>query len=220
MAAESSQVKKSQIGIIGGGKAGLQLLQIFLNSQLAQIAYVVDREPNAPAIAAARAAGIATFADCLDALKAQTVDYIFEVTGSVHVVENLRAGMANVATQLITHDVTALLLRTIEDNRQATNQLVRTDIVEIKQGIVGSLATMAEAINGIKETTSDLRYLALNARIEAARAGEQGRGFDIVAQQVERSAEAVRSMTQEIAQVNANIASTSERIEASLQKLA
>jgi methyl-accepting chemotaxis protein len=79
---------------------------------------------------------------------------------------------------------------------------------------------MAAAINGIKETTSDLRYLALNARIEAARAGEQGRGFDIVAQQVERSAEAVRSMTQEIAQVNTNIAALSERIETSLQKLA
>jgi methyl-accepting chemotaxis protein len=149
------------------------------------------------------------------------VDYVFEVTGSTRVVENLRAGLAHAAaTQLITHDVSALLLRTIEDSRQETLAFVRTDISEIKHGIVTSLATMAEAIGGIKETTSDLRYLALNARIEAARAGELGRGFDIVAQQVEHSAEAVRNLTQEIAQVNANVAAISERIDASLQKLA
>jgi hypothetical protein len=62
--AESSPDRKSLIGIVGGGKAGLQLLQIFLHSPLAQVEYVVDRELTAPAVVAARAAGLATFTDC------------------------------------------------------------------------------------------------------------------------------------------------------------
>ena len=219
MVNESTSVQKSRIGIVGGGKVGLQLLQIFSASHLAEVVYVVDRESQAPAVVAAREAGIATFTDCADALQARPVDYVFEVTGSASVVEKLRQGLGQLSTRLITHDVAAILLRALDDSRTKTVEFVRADIVEIKEAIVHSLAAMSEAINGIKETTSDLRYLALNARIEAARAGEAGRGFDIVAQQVERSAQAVRDMTQQIAQVNANIASISEQIEASLQKL-
>ena len=78
---------------------------------------------------------------------------------------------------------------------------------------------MVNALENIKETTSDLRYLALNARIEAARAGEHGRGFDVVAQQVDGSAHSVRNMTAEISRVNTNIASVITQIETSLRKL-
>jgi methyl-accepting chemotaxis protein len=64
-----------------------------------------------------------------------------------------------------------------------------------------------------------MRYLAVNARIEAAHAGEFGQGFDIVAQQVERSAQDVRDMTGKIESVNAEISTIAGRIDASLRNL-
>jgi methyl-accepting chemotaxis protein len=209
----------STVGIVGGGKVGLQLLHLFSQSRLTRVTYVVDKDAQAPAMAAARKLAVTTFLDLAQALAAAPADFVFEVTGSAKVVEGLRQALADTRTQLVTHDMAFVLLQVIEENRQRATQLVRADMVEIKQEIASSLKTMAVTIDGIKEMTGDLRYLALNARIEAARAGEHGRGFDIVAQQVEKSAQTVRDMAQEIAQVNAKVASVSERIEASLQKL-
>jgi threonine dehydrogenase-like Zn-dependent dehydrogenase len=209
----------ASVGIIGGGKVGLQLLNLFSQSHLTRVVYVVDREMQAPAMAAARERQVMTFTDINQALRAKQVDFIFEVTGSKGVVSMLQQALTNLPTQLVTHDMSYILLRVIEENRQRTSTLVRSDIQEIKQSIGESLKAMETTIDSINEITGDLRYLALNARIEAAQAGEHGRGFDIVAQQVERSAQEVRGMTQEIAKVNANIQNISGRIDDSLLKL-
>jgi methyl-accepting chemotaxis protein len=112
-----------------------------------------------------------------------------------------------------------VLINVINENHQKNTQMVFSDILAIKKEIENSLEAMVKALDDIKQTTSDLRYLSLNARIEAARAGEQGRGFDVVAQQVDGSAQSVRNMTAEIAKVNLNIASVIKRIETSLNKL-
>lgn len=134
-------------------------------------------------------------------------------------VAKLRENLTQNDTGLFTHDMPALLLRATEACRENTRQMVRADIVTIKGRFRTSLDTVSEAVDGIKETTSDLRYLALNVRIEAARAGDQERGFDIVAQQVERSVGEVRDMAHRVDEVSTEMASISEQIEAALAKL-
>ena len=209
----------TKIGIIGGGKVGLQLYNLFSTSTFTQVEYIVDKEIDAPAIIAAKQNGIATYTDFSQAFQRIEVDFIFEVTGSGRVVEYLRQELDGQPTQLVTHDMAFVLIKVIEENRAQVTNLVRIDFEDIQGSILASLEAMAGTVNSIKEMTSDLRYLAMNARIEAAHAGDSGKGFDIVAQQVERLAGQVRSMAEEIETVNTNISSVSARIESSLRKL-
>ena len=209
----------STVGIVGGGKIGLQLLTLFTGSHLTRVVYVVDRDPLAVACLAAQREQIPTYTDVQQALLALPADFIFEVTGVPAVAESLRQALAGRSTQLMTHDMAYILLTVIEESRHATTELVRADVVGIQAEIVHSLSALANAITGIKQTMSDLQYLALNARIEAAHAGEFGRGFDIVAQQMERTAQAVHDMTTQMETANANVGSVAERIEQSLSQL-
>lgn len=211
--------KTSDIGIVGGGKIGLQFLQLFLETQFAHVLYVVDMDPKAPAMIEAVNRHIPTFNDLNQAIKTRQVDYIIEVTGSQKVADLLHEELNCTKTQIITHDMAYILIKVIDERHHKITGMVFKDIEGIKKEIETSLETMIKTLDNIKQTTSDLRYLSLNARIEAARAGEHGRGFDVVAQQVDVSAQSVRDMTSEIIQVNANIAAVLTRIEASLQKL-
>jgi methyl-accepting chemotaxis protein len=220
MAESSSQEQHIiTIGIIGGGKVGAQWLQLFGQSRITHVVFMVDRDTQAPGIVEARKAGISTFTDIDQAFKSQQVEFVFEVTGSSAVVNMLMEKLSCTSTQLITHDMAYVLINVIDENHKKTTSSVLEDILAIKKEIENSLESMVKALDDIKQTTSDLRYLSLNARIEAARAGEHGRGFDVVAQQVDGSAQSVRNMTGEISKVNTNIASVIKRIELSLDKL-
>lgn len=73
--------KKVEIGIIGGGKGGLEILSTFLRSSKVSIKYVCDRQQDAPAMKAAQKLKIANILDLNEALN-QKVDYVLEVTGS------------------------------------------------------------------------------------------------------------------------------------------
>jgi len=207
------------IGIIGGGKVGLQWLQLFNQSQITRVQYIVDRDPKAPGMLEAQKNRIPTYTDIDQGLKNHEVNFIFEVTGSANIVSMLLERLNCTPTQLITHNMAYVLINVIDENHKKTTSSVLEDILTIKKEIQNSLDAMVNALENIKETTSDLRYLALNARIEAARAGEHGRGFDVVAQQVDGSAHSVRNMTAEISRVNTNIASVITQIETSLRKL-
>jgi uncharacterized protein YceH (UPF0502 family) len=207
------------IGIIGGGKVGVQWLELFNQSQITRVCFLVDRDPQAPGILEARRTNIPTFTDIDQAFKSQKVEFVFEVTGSTAVVNMLLERLNCTSTQLITHDMAYVLINVIDENHKKTTSSVLEDILSIKKEIENSLEAMVKALDDIKQTTSDLRYLSLNARIEAARAGEHGRGFDVVAQQVDGSAQSVRNMTGEISKVNKNIAAVIKRIESSLEKL-
>ena len=69
------------IGVIGGGRGGMQLFGFFDSSHLAKIRYVVDTNHSAPAIQAAKAKGIPVYTDFEQALAKEKVDFVIETTG-------------------------------------------------------------------------------------------------------------------------------------------
>jgi methyl-accepting chemotaxis protein len=209
----------STIGIIGGGKIGLQLFELFSHSSLTQVAYVVDIDPAAPAIMAARHARVPTFKNLDDALASKSVNFVLEVTGSEKVAAILEEKLQNSATQVITHEMAYVIIRVIEENNCAIKDEVVTDISAVHRQIAESAVNSDRLLDEIESMTSNLRLLSLNARIEAARIGDAGKGFAVVAQEMQKFSDSVKNLTQEMEQLNNNVRTIAGSIEQSLSKL-
>lgn len=211
--------KALTVGIVGAGRVGLQFYRLFSQGNHAQIAYVADREKRAPACEAALANGTPVFTDFREAISRFPTDFILEITGSKEIQNTISQALSGHATQLITHDMAFIMMKSIEDDNTRIKKDVSHDIQEIRNDIARSFEMMGATIWEIKKTMNNLRLLSLNARVEAARAGEAGRGFDIVAQSVEKTADDVHLMTENIEKVNEDISAVLDRINDSLDRL-
>jgi methyl-accepting chemotaxis protein len=213
----ASQEIKS-IGIVGGGRRGLQLFKLFGGCDQTRVAYVSDINPAAPAMTAAKKAGAQALTDLQAALDIR-VDYIFEVTGREEVAQTIRAHRNGQESRLITHDMAQVILQSVEDNDRRVKGASTTEFQHIQTEINASLERLEQFVASIEGIMSDLNMLSINARIEAARVGQQGRGFEVVAAEMGRSSEAVRQITAEIDQIARGMRSTSSQIDAALARL-
>lgn len=212
------ETQNNRIGIVGGGKVGLSMLELFSKSQFATVSFVVDVNQTAPAIMAAREKGIPIFTS-IDQALSKSVDFILEVTGSQKVIDVIQAAITGKDIKLITHEMAYIILEVMEENSKSNRQVVVTEFEAIKEQISNSSASIGSLLAKIREVTREMNILALNARIEAARAGEHGKGFGVVAQQMAVSTDSVQRISQEINQVNDSIEKTSNGIDNTLVKL-
>jgi twitching motility protein PilJ len=206
------------IGIIGGGKVGLQLFDLFSQGSLSKVIYVADINSSAPAVIAAQKAGVATFTNLSSALDIE-VDFIFEVTGRTEAVETIRERISQSDCQLITHEMAQIILRVIQENNQRVKSQSVSEIKQIKTEIAGHLARLERFIGEVENIMAEMKMLSLNARIEAARVGEAGQGFRVVASEMGKSLASVVTITNEIDQITQAITQTSNEIDISLTRL-
>ena len=207
-----------RIGIVGGGKAGLRMLQILSGSSSVEMAFVVDVRPDAPAVTAARSMQVPTFTDPEQALAATSPELVFEVTGSREVADRLRA-LCQGRCEVVVAETAHAILDAIEESHHSLAEGVLTDVCGIKQAIDKSLQEMQQLLDTIDTITSNMQMLALNARIEAARVGEEGRGFAVVAQEMAGSTEAIRRAAQQLEKLNGSIKAVAAGLEAALTRL-
>lgn len=207
------------IGIIGGGKVGVHLLELFSGSKLAKVIYIVDREHSAPGLVKGRAEHIDTFTDIDTALARHTADFLFEVTGSDKVLEVVRSKLQGKPTELVTHQMAFVILQVIEQRDLSVKTAVKNEILGIQHEIQNSSNDIQKLVGNIRAVAGEMVMLAMNARIEAARAGEHGRGFGVVAQKMGEAVEAVRAITPEIESVSGNIVAVTGKIEDALGHL-
>jgi len=207
------------IGIVGGGRGGNGLLQFFSHSQVAKVIFLVDGDPEAIGIQAARQAGIRTFSDALEAIRSDRPDFIFDATGDPALDAKMRELIRDTETRLVTPATNRMMVRVLEENSNRVREDVSGVVGTIKHELADSLEGSRNLVSRINSIMSSMQMLALNASIEAAKAGVHGRGFAVVADHMGKSVETVRKLTQEIDGVNANIIQVSEQIDSVLEKL-
>ena len=186
------------IGVIGGGRGGVQLFEFFQASRLARICFVVDKNPSAPAVVAAASKNIAVYTNDEQALTQQTVDILIETTGIAGIAQNLARRLEGTKTEILTHGMARLMIQVMGEHRQRTQDEVSKIVLPVKERLAAGLEGSQSIVKEINQVMSSMQMLALNASIEAAKAGSHGRGFAVVADQMSKSVETVRMLTQQI----------------------
>lgn len=206
------------IGIVGGGRGGSEIYEIYRQSETVAIRFIVDQDRNAPALRTAAREGVQTFTDIREALKAGKVDFIIEATGSPKVLEIIKSHASD-STEVLSSKAALMFFNILEENRRQLNRKVLEEIRDIQRRIVGETEHVRKALAGIREVADNIEMLALNAAIEAAHAGQQGKGFAVVAEAVRKTSDKSRDLTGVIEQVNREIMELSSEIESSLKRL-
>ena len=111
------------------------------------------------------------------------------------------------------------MIQVMDEHRQQTQEEVAAVVHPIKDRLAEGLQGSESIVKEINQVMSSMQMLSLNASIEAAKAGVHGRGFAVVANEMGKSVETVRTLTQEIVNVNANIVQVSGQIDSILEML-
>lgn len=207
------------IGLFGGGRGAMQLFDFFASSSLATVRFVVDPDPGAPAMAAARAKRIPAFVEFEEALRQDPVDFIIETTGLAGFESQLAERLAGTPTAVLSHRMAGLMVQVMSEHKRRSQVEVSAIIQPIKAGLAAGLQGSQAIVGQINQVMSSMQMLTLNAGIEASKAGSLGRGFAVVADQMGKSVETVRKLTQEIEDVNHHIVQVSDQIDSVLDKL-
>ena len=81
--------------VIGAGRGGTAMLDLFLDDPLIEIVGIIDVNPQAPALAIAAKQGIQNFTDLAEAIEASRPCLAFNLTGDDNVTSYAEAQLGN-----------------------------------------------------------------------------------------------------------------------------
>lgn len=117
------------IGIIGGGRGGLAVLELLLTIPSVNVVWVSDLQTDAPALLKARKLGIEAIADFVFRLSDLSLHMVIEVTGIDKVAQRLRENAGDHTT--VMSAAAAKLLITIVESRAALFKKIYANAEEL-----------------------------------------------------------------------------------------
>jgi len=206
-----------KIGIMGAGKEGHEVLEIFSHNKSVEILFVADPDSAAPGMAMAKKLGIKTLTKPEVALKNFKVDLVIDCSNSAEIHRMAVEALGDAA--VIQVPLLMMLYKVFSEQRGQANHQVFSDLASVRQEIDRNTRDVSKTLHGIEKISNELEVLAINAGIQASRAGEFGKGFAVVAGEVKSTARVARDLAGDIDRVISEISSMSKRIDQSLKKV-
>lgn len=119
-------MKKTNILIVGAGKGGTALIELFLDNESVSIIGVVDTDTKAPGIELAKKSGIPTAADYHDFLDAEGLNEIVNVTGSEAIQKEL-IDNSPPHVEVIGGHSAKLMWRLVDESRRVGMELKKSE---------------------------------------------------------------------------------------------
>jgi hypothetical protein len=182
-------VSNMKVLLVGGGRAGRQMLELARHSSEIEVKGVVDLRPDAPGMVLARELGVPAYTSQENAILASGAELIMDLTGSGEARAKLEAGRLphqEVLSGISASFVHSLLIETQEKRSKETSEQLAREL----HGFLGKLESATTSIQGslvkIGEVMRRMQVVSLNAGIEAAKAGAAGKGFGVIAEEMAR----------------------------------
>jgi len=217
MALERTTAEELTVGIVGGGRGGQSILDIFSSSSQCRVSYIVDRSAAAPAFNSARKAGIETSTSVKNVVESNFVDLVVEATGIPTVLEGVKA-WADDRTLILSSKIALLIFNIMNESRRDTFQEVHCDISNIRNSIEEETGRVKQTLLQVTDISLNMKLLSFNAGIEAAHAGKFARGFSIIAQEFGAISGKTRKLADEVNDITDSIAGLTDEIDRSLEK--
>lgn len=203
--------------IIGGGERGNNVLELFSQSALVEVMFVLDPDRSAPAVRTARKLGVKTYTEMGSTLTSTPIDLIIEATGRDDVLDAI-AKSRDRSSMILPSRLAILFYDLLAERRGEMTQELNADLNTLRQKIDKNTRDSANALNEIDKISNELEVLAINAGIQASRAGTFGYGFAVVAGEVKSTARVARRLAGDLDQIIGEIASMAHHIDQAVRK--
>jgi len=136
MAVQSQDIKR--ILVIGAGRGGTAMLELFLEDKQIEIVGIVDPDPQAPALVIAKKHGIRDYSNLADAIEESRPCIVFNLTGddSVTAYSESQLGSKNTIGGFQAHFLWNLLTRLKQTNEQITRLAHHDSLTELPNRIL------------------------------------------------------------------------------------
>ena len=207
--------------LIGGGRGGVGVIEMYSKVADVKIGGVVDVKTDAVAVKLAQKMGIPTFTDVRDGLKAPGINMVINITGNEEV-NRLIEQNKSPEVKVVDGFITSMLYHLIKSQAMMSEE-IHERVVVLSKSVNEAKAHINnthEVIGFINKISQQTNLLGLNAAIEAARAGEHGRGFAVVASEVRKLSEDSVDATKKINNILGNIESSMQTIITGIEQTA
>ncbi len=173
--------------LVGGGRAGKQMLELARQSGEIDVRGVVDLRTDAAGMVLARSLGVPTYLSVETAAASAGAELLLDLTNSKDVQEQLKASKLPHQEVLSGYGASflyTLLIESQERRKRDASDHLATEL----HGFIGRLQSATDSVQGslqkIGEVMRRMQVVSLNAGIEAAKAGAAGKGFGVIAEEM------------------------------------